>query len=273
MRSRERFQQFISLVATLLLLSDIASPQTGPCATMIPGNPLPDLIVNQARLSSDIHVTDEKFSSYDCAVANGCVTSKGAHQLLRFTSAIPNVGAGDLVIGDPSQCASLFQLNQCYGFFDFTDSAAYRLWTDAGYQNWLSHRDMTQPASSAVNASLLQNALNDGSLVTGKKQQYCFNDDDQYDVNANPAPVYTMCGSSTTSGNQGLQVGWEDTYSWQIPCQYIQIDKLSAGTYWLEVQVNPDQVLPESDYTNNASAVQFQFIPKHGSTPAQIVLL
>ncbi len=269
----ECFRQVASIFAALLLLSDIATPQTGPCATVIPGNPLPDLIVNQSRLASDIHVTDEKFSSYDCAVVNGCVTSKGTHQLLRFTSAIPNVGGGDLVIGDPSQCTNLFQLNPCYGFYDFTDSAAYRLWTDAGYQNWVANRDMTQPANRGINATLLQAALNNGDLIVGRKQQYCFNDDDQYDPNANPTPIYTTCGSSTSTGNQGLQVGWEDTYSWQIPCQYIQIDKLPGAIYVLEVQVNPDQVLPESDYTNNSSAVRFQFIPQHGRTPAQIILL
>ena len=269
----DRIQKVLSLISVLLLVSNTSFSQTGQCATVIPGNPLPDLIVNQTRLASDMHVTVEKFSSYDCAVVEGCVTNKGTHQLLRFTSAIPNVGGGDLVIGDPAQCTNLFVLSQCYNYEHFKDSAAYRLWTDAGYQNWVSNRDMSQPADSATNATLLQTALNNGSLIVGRKQQYCFNDDDQYDPNANPTPIYTTCGSSTTPGNQGLQVGWEDTYSWQIPCQYIQIDKLPGAIYVLEVQVNPDHVLPESDYTNNASAVRFQFIPQHGQTPAQIILL
>ena len=269
----DRVQRVLSLISVLLLVSNASFSQTGQCATVIPGNPLPDLIVNQSRLTSDIHVTEEKFSSYDCAVVQGCVTNKGTHQLLRFTSAIPNVGGGDLVIGDPSQCTNLFQLNPCYGLYDFTDSAAYRLWTDAGYQNWVANRDLTQSANSGINATLLQAARNDKDLIVGRKQQYCFNDDDQYDPNANPTPIYTTCGSNTSTGNQGLQVGWEDTYSWQIPCQYIQIDKLPGAIYVLEVQVNPDHVLPESDYTNNASAVRFQFIPQHGQTPAQIILL
>ena len=109
MTLRHRIRQFVAVISTIVLLSSASVSQTGQCATVIPGNPLPDLIVNQPRLKSDIHVTVEKFASTDCAVVEGCVTSKGTHQLLRFTSSVPNVGGGDLVIGDPLQCASLFE--------------------------------------------------------------------------------------------------------------------------------------------------------------------
>ena len=268
-----RIRQFIAVISAMVLLSSASSSQTGQCATVIPGNPLPDLIVNQARLKSDIHVTVEKFASTDCAVVEGCVTGKGTHQLLRFTSSVPNVGGGDLVIGDPLQCPNLFEGGNCYNNEKFKDSADYRLWTDAGYQTWVTNRDLSQPANSGINATLLTAAQQSGNVIVGRKQEYCFNDDDQYDPNASPTPKYTLCGTDTTPGNQGLQVGWEDTYSWQIPCQYIQIDKLAKGIYVLEVQVNPDQLLPESDYTNNASAVRFQFVPAHGQTPPQIIFL
>jgi hypothetical protein len=45
------------------------------------------------------------------------------------------------------------------------------------------------------------------------------------------------------------------------------------GDYFLEVQVNPDQILPESDYTNNAAAVKIHFTPKHGNTPASVQVI
>jgi hypothetical protein len=73
------------------------------------------------------------------------------------------------------------------------------------------------------------------------------------------------------AGNQGLQAGWSDSYGQQLDCQYIQIDKLKAGIYVLEVQTNSEQLLPESSYTNNSSIFRFQFVPKHGNTPAQTI--
>jgi len=170
----------------MVLLSSASSSQTGQCATVIPGNPLPDLIVNQARLKSDIHVTVEKFASTDCAVVEGCVTSKGTHQLLRFTSSVPNVGGGDLVIGDPLQCPNLFEGGNCYNNEKFKDSADYRLWTDSGYQIWVTYRNLSQPANSGINATLLAAAQQSGNVIVGRKQEYCFNDDDQYDPNASP---------------------------------------------------------------------------------------
>src|SRR5262249_36931309 len=150
-----------------------------------------DLIVNQPRLQSDMHVTVENFSSTDCAVAEGCVTGKGSHQLLRFTSSIPNIGAGDLVIGDPLQCPNLFEGNTCYNNEHFRDSADYRLWTDAGYQAWVTYRNLNQPANSGINATILSLAQRSGNLIVGHKAEYCFNDDDQYDPNASPIPRYT----------------------------------------------------------------------------------
>jgi lysyl oxidase len=45
------------------------------------------------------------------------------------------------------------------------------------------------------------------------------------------------------------------------------------GTYVLENQVNPDQVLPESDYTNNFAAVKFYYTSRHGNTPASVQII
>ena len=261
------------LSSMVLLLAGTCLSQTGQCAAVIPGNPLPDLIVNRDRLQLDMLVTTEKFSATDCAVVEGCVKNKGTHQLLRFSSSTPNVGGCDLVIGDPLQCPNLFQQSQCHNHLHFKQYADYRVWTDAGYQYWVANRDLTQPTNTGTNAILLSQALLSGDLLVGRKQGFCIVDTDKYDPNAPDTKKYNLCGTSTTSGNQGLQVGWADTYGQQLDCQYVQIDKLKAAIYVLEVQTNAEQALPESDYTNNSSAVRFQFIPKQGKTPAQTIPL
>jgi len=265
-------QILVLLISSFVLLVPLTCPaQTDQCAVKIPGNPLPDLIVNPVRLRNDLLVTQEKFSATDCAVVEGCVSGKGNHQLLRFTSATPNVGKGDLVIGDPLQCPNLFTQSACHNHLHFKQYADYRVWTETGYSNWVANRVLSEPTNTGTNAVLLAQAQQSGDLIVGRKQGFCIIDTDKFDPNAPDTKKYTLCGTNTASGNQGLQVGWEDSYGQQLDCQYVEIDKLPAGTYFIEVQTNAEQALPEADYTNNSTAVKFQFIPKHGQTPAQAV--
>src|SRR5439155_23531590 len=128
--------------------------------------------------------TEERFAVNDCAVVEGCVTGKGTHQLLRFTSRTPNVGGGDLVIGDPLQCPNLFVQSQCHNHLHFKQYADYRLWTDAGYQIWVTNQVLNEPTNSGTNATLLAQAAQSGNLLVSRKQGFCIIDTDQYDPTA-----------------------------------------------------------------------------------------
>ena len=55
----------------------------------------------------------------------------------------------------------------------------------------------------------------------------------------------------------GISTGWADRYEAQIEGQYIDITRAPARKYVLVHTVNPDGLLAESDYTNNASSVLF----------------
>ena len=240
--------------------------QQGPCGTQI-GPQKPDLIVDQALLQSQIFLSEETFGSSTCVVKDGCVTSPGKHLVIRFNASTANVGKADLVIGNPDNCGSLFLIDACQQHYHLKDSADYRVWTLSAYQTWVASRDLTQPANTGINATLIDMALANGQLITTRKHAYCWNDDAPYLSTAGPA-VYNTCDT-----NQGLSVGWEDQYPPQIPCQFVQIDNLADGTYVLEMHVNPDLFLPESDYTNNTGAVTFQFTGKHGNTGPSIQIL
>jgi hypothetical protein len=39
---------------------------------------------------------------------------------------------------------------------------------------------------------------------------------------------------------------------------FMQVNTLPSGVYWLEVQVNPDHAVYESDYSNNLTRVLVQ---------------
>jgi len=243
-----------------------AAAQLASCAVPI-GARRPDLIMDQRQLATQIFASDENFTSKSCSVVEGVVTKTGKQVVLRFNSSTPNIGQVDMYIGNPAQCPVLFEFSDCHQHLHFKDYTAYRLWSTVGYAVWAAQRDPAAPADSGINAYLLAQATNSGDLISGHKQGFCMVDSTQYLAGAGPAK-YFSCTS-----NQGITVGWEDVYGPQLPDQFIQITGLAEGDYVLENQVNPNQLLPESDYTNNFAAVRIHYTPRRGSTPASVQVL
>jgi hypothetical protein len=235
----------------VIVLARAASAQLGPCATPL-GADLPDLIINRHALRADRLLSDESIETNSCELIEGCVRAAGQRQLLRFTVAIPNVGATALVIGDPSQCSLLFHFSECHGHYHLEQFADYRLWTRAGFKAWRRSRVPTEPASSPHNAGLLASLLNSGDLLAGRKQGFCMVDSVPFPANAkNPSPrVFDDCLTQ-----QGISAGWSDNYRADLDCQFIDVTGAPSGRYILEVEVNPDRVLPESEYANNSTHV------------------
>ena len=260
------------LLGILVVSGSYLKAQVNMCA--VPAGPnLPDLIVDPVPLQTEIYLSEEHFNNNDCAIQENCVTKPGNHLLLRFTSSTPNIGKSALVVGDPTLCPNLFDLlhfSECHQHYHYQQYADYRLWTTDGYATWLAQRNLQQPTNTGVNQSTLDTALSSGQLVVGRKQGFCLEDSRPYGINGQPpAPaVYENCFA-----NQGLSVGWADVYPAELPCQYIQITGLPEGFYVLEDQVNPEQSFPESDYTNNTSAVRIYFKPKKGNSPAVLQIL
>ena len=93
-----------------------------------------------------------------------------------------------------------------------------------------------------------------GVVSVGNKIGFCLLDSFRWDTtNGNPNDVYDC-------SFQGIQKGWGDIYTSGLSCQWINITGLPAGVYTLELEVNPDRVLIESDYSNNVTSV-FVTIP------------
>jgi hypothetical protein len=262
----------VLLIATATLSGASLRAQIGMCA--LPTGPLlPDLIVDKIPMQTEIYLSLEHFNNNDCAIQENCVDKPGNQLLLRFTSSTPNIGKAALIVGDPTLCPNLFDLlhfSECHQHYHYQHYAAYRLWTPAGYLKWFAQRDLTQPADSGNNKVLLDAAEANGDLIVGRKQGFCLEDSRPYPINGQTSapPVYQNCFS-----NQGLSVGWADVYSSQIPCQYIQVTDVPDGYYVLEDQVNPDQSFPESDYTNNSTAIRLYFKQKHGNDPFMLQVL
>lgn len=172
----------------------------------------PDLIVWPDTLNPVI--VDRNYPVSSCDVVEGCALP-GPRRYLIFTTETRNIGDADIVLGDPSRNTN-FVFAPCHGHYHFSDFADYRLVNSAGQQ-----------------------------VAIGLKSGFCLEDVSRFDFNNGLALAKYDCN------NQGIQRGWADVYSRNLPCQWVDITDVPAGVYLLEIEVNPVGRLVESTRTNN----------------------
>ena len=229
----------------------------------------PDLIVDQKRLLQNWVVRVENLPANACSVQEGGITP-GEHTLLRFTVSTPNIGTADVNLGDPNAHIAandgLYEYAPCHRHFHFRHYTLYQL---------------IDPAT--------------GFVWRAAKRGFCMIDIEKYQPYPGPANNdrnYLACGAPPTAtepaivGNQGISVGWADTYVWKLGGQYFVLDggdgqqPVPPGDYIIRITVNPPFVagagepcpnkdpngfchqLPELNYDNNVSEIQIT-IPDH----------
>ena len=178
---------------------------------------LPDLIVDSSRLQSSIFLKTEIIRSSGCAYAEGCVAGTGKRKLLKFDTAIANIGTADVVLGNPASHPELYEWSACHGHYHLKAATIYELLS----------LDMT-------------------TIVAGRKNAFCFLDGSRYDPNAGPSSGYNC-------SNQGITSGWQDVYFHSLDCQWIDVTGVPTGNYILKVTVNQNGLIGESNYSNNSA--------------------
>jgi len=203
----------------------------GPIADATPdgrvndaGVSLPDITLNPNRLIVDLAVEEKNFPADSCELDpdEACVGAPGDRRLLRFSIETPNIGTGDLFLGTPSAGNDAFQFSACHNHYHFVGYAEYQLINTAG-----------------------------GTVGAGQKQAFCLLDTHKY-LTADPTVSDT---SMYWCGYQGIQRGWSDVYTANLPCQFLDITDVADGNYLLRVTLNRDQTLAELNYSNNVVEV------------------
>lgn len=177
---------------------------------------MPDLRWVASAMDSSILLMPGTFTEDSCELEEHCIGAPGTRELMRFDAVSENAGNADLIVGVPPARGvsdARFTWSTCHDHHHFNGYALYEL------------------------------IGGDDVVVSGRKQAFCILDTIQRDHTA-PSNGYTCT-------NQGLTAGWGDVYARALPCQWIDITGLRAGTYTLRVTINPDGLLPESDLTNN----------------------
>ena len=159
------------------------------------------------------------FETNNCAVLEGCA-QPGLRHLLRLNTETRNIGTSDVVLGNPVGNTN-FVFDPCHGHYHFDGYADYRL------------------------------VDTNGVVAAGHKEGFCLEDVNRFDTNAALSAKYDCT-------NQGIQVGWADVYSQFLDCQWIDITDVQPGIYTLEVEVNPEHRILESNYSNNVTSTQVE---------------
>ncbi|MBI4424451.1 MAG: hypothetical protein HY554_12015 [Elusimicrobia bacterium] len=189
---------------------------------------------------------------YDAEVAFA-----GGRRLLRFSAAPANRGRGPFELWGQVQADGTTTAYQRVYNDDGTHADRY-----AGTFTFAGHADHSHFHYAAFAAYRLRDVAAGGGAgavqrVSGKVG-FAMWDVAAYDLalpGAPRRPVYQR-PEGTSTAPEGISVGWADVYDKALADQDIDITGLADGTYWLEMETDPEGRLLESDEANNTTRIR-----------------
>jgi len=167
--------------------------------------------------------------------------------LLRFSTAFANIGAGHLEVfgGDPTASGNQEVFQRIYD-----DEGGFRDRLAGEFTYHEGHGHIHFDGYAIYNLREIGPGGEVGDiLATGGKISFCLIDITRYD-DAAGSSNYGSCGTT-----QGVSAGWSDVYGSGLSNQWINISGIADGDYYLEVVTDPEDKLLESDETNNTTII------------------
>lgn len=192
----------------------------------------------------------------------GDTQTRGTNRLLRLSTHIANFGEGPMEIFGEIEGADEMDIvpaeqiihwnngdetRRPAGDFEHHDIHSHWHW-----ENLVAFR--LAQANNLVNPYDAANTI----VGTTPKVTFCLLDTSripQWPGGPRPGSAeYRQCNRNT----QGISNGWYDTYTANLYGQWIVIDGVPDGIYWVINETDPSDLLLESDESDNKTAVKIQ---------------
>nr|XP_060643434.1 lysyl oxidase homolog 2 [Anolis sagrei ordinatus] len=180
-----------------------------------------DLIIDPKEVEHSCYLEERPMYMLQCAQEENCLSSSavntsvtdGSRRLMRFSTMIHNTGTADF--------------RPKYGPQDWTWHECHRHYHS---MEVFTHYDLLdQKGKKVAEGHKASFCLEDSGCSEGIEPQYgCYN-----------------------FGEQGITSGCYDIYQHGIDCQWIDVTDVKTGDYILQLIVNPNYEVAETDFTNN----------------------
>ena len=186
-------------------------------------------------------------------IANVQIENTGDRKLLRFSTTIVNVGAGDFEVTGRRPDTSTTDMTVTQRIYDSAGDYRDRstnatfFYAGDGHNHW-HVRDLEDYE--------LFRSSDGGFVAAGEKMGFCFFDNVDYGASTDPryGPGCSNGQPNALSVTMGLQRGWGDLYWWTTVGQYIDITTgVPDGDYRLRITADGSDRFLEEEETNNVT--------------------
>jgi hypothetical protein len=182
---------------------------------------------------------------------NRRIVVEGGRRLMRFDTIIENSGAGPVEVrGRRNRQTDVMEAYQAI----YLDRKLRRFKLHRiGEFEW--HEEHRHWHLLQVAEYRLKNNAGE-EVTTGTKISFCFVDTHHSSPNLPGSPSvqrYVRCSNDVNDNHfkAGISVGWSDVYNLGLFGQWVDITDVPTGSYQLEVEIDPLNLIQEQDETNN----------------------
>ncbi len=188
--------------------------------------------------------------------------------LLRFDGYIHNAGPGAFEIRGSNRSGAVMQTveQRFYNGSTFADvpsgsSVIYETADGHNHFHWMR-----------AGRYSLWNSAKTAEVAPAQKVGFCLEDSQRIETNGPSSGLYqAVCqrdNPTASSVAMGVSAGWRDLYQSTLAFQWVDISDVRPGTYWLRSEIDPENLITESDEVNPpAFAAASSTVPGYVATP------